>query len=94
MTLTTIPKSQDNNTTTTTIEEGANNNIQFHQLHSQRVSKLDEETTADDVVKAIKRAQNLHDEHDVVEIAHFLLEEVGELYICVHTILTDILYIT
>lgn len=66
----TIPNHQDKDTAT--------NNIQFHQLHSQRVSKLDESTTADDVVKAIKRAQNLHDVHDVVEIAHFLLEEVGE----------------
>mmetsp|Transcript_5184 Transcript_5184/g.7912 ORF Transcript_5184/g.7912 Transcript_5184/m.7912 type:complete len:722 (-) Transcript_5184:118-2283(-) len=73
LTLTTIPKTQGD----TTIEDKANN-IQFHQLHSQRVSKLDGETTADDVVKAIKRAQNLHDEHDVVEIAHFLLEEVDQ----------------
>jgi len=80
LTLTTIPKTQGD----TTIEDKAANNIQFHQLHSQRVSKLDEETTADDVVKAIKRAQNLHDEHDVVEIAHFLLEEVGELILSVH----------
>mmetsp|Transcript_3806 Transcript_3806/g.6352 ORF Transcript_3806/g.6352 Transcript_3806/m.6352 type:complete len:726 (-) Transcript_3806:100-2277(-) len=61
-----------------TANNSNNNNIQLHQLHSQRVSKLDEKTTADDVVKAIKRAQNLHDEHDVVEIAHFLLEEVDQ----------------
>ena len=57
---------------------GKTNNIQNHQLHSRRVSKLDASTTADDVVKAIKRAQNLHDVHDIVEIAHFLLEEVGK----------------
>lgn len=38
------------------------------------------ETTAEDVVRAIKRAQNLHDLHDVREIAHFLLEEVGTLF--------------
>ena len=81
LTLTTIPKTQGD---TTIDDKATNNNIQFHQLHSQRVSKLDEKTTADDVVKAIKRAQNLHDEHDVVEIAHFLLEEVGELVLCVH----------
>ena len=51
-----------------------------HPLHSTAVDKLDVSlTTADDVVKAIKRAQNLHDLHDIREIAHFLLEEVGEL---------------
>lgn len=78
----------DGLTLTQTIDSDNNNNnekggnIQFHQLHSQKVSKLDESTTADDVVKAIKRAQNLHDVHDVVEIAHFLLEEVGE-YDCI-----------
>lgn len=50
-----------------------------HPLHSTRVEKLDTmSTTADDVVKAIKRAQNYHDMHDIREIAHFLLEEVGE----------------
>jgi len=48
-----------------------------HPLHSTAVDKLDVSlTTADDVVKAIKRAQNLHDLHDIREIAHFLLEEV------------------
>lgn len=48
-----------------------------HPLHSQAVKKLDiSSTTADEVVKAIKRAQNLHDIHDIREIAHFLLEEV------------------
>lgn len=51
-----------------------------HPLHSMAVDKLDvTSTTADDVVKAIKRAQNLHDVHDMKEIAHFLLEDVGEL---------------
>ena len=70
-----------------TANNSNNNNIQLHQLHSQRVSKLDEKTTADDVVKAIKRAQNLHDEHDVVEIAHFLLEEVGEFVVCINILI-------
>jgi hypothetical protein len=52
---------------------------EVHTLHSsQGVSKLDDNTTAEDVVRAIKRAQNLHDLHDVAEIAHFLLEQVGE----------------
>jgi len=51
-----------------------------HKLHSRKVSELVvKSTTADDVVKAIKRAQNLHDVHDIREIAHFLLEDVGEL---------------
>lgn len=49
-----------------------------HKLHSTAVDRLDDSTTADEVVQAIKRAQNLHDVHDIREIAHFLLEEVGE----------------
>jgi hypothetical protein len=57
-----------------------NNHPMVHPLHSTKVEKLDTlSTTADDVVKAIKRAQNYHDIHDIREIAHFLLEEVGEL---------------
>lgn len=52
-----------------------------HPLHSTAVDKLDiASTTADEVVQAIKRAQNLHDVHDVREIAKFLLEDVGEFY--------------
>ena len=52
-----------------------------HKLHSRKVRELVvKSTTADDVVKAIKRAQNLHDVHDIREIAHFLLEDVGELF--------------
>ncbi|KAL9188393.1 hypothetical protein ACHAXT_006771 [Thalassiosira profunda] len=47
-----------------------------HKLHSTAVDRLDGSTTADEVVQAIKRAQNLHDVHDIREIAHFLLEEV------------------
>jgi hypothetical protein len=50
-----------------------------HRLHSENVQRLDANTTADEVVRAIKRAQNLHDLHDVAEIAHFLVEEVGEM---------------
>ena len=46
-------------------------------LHSTRIPTLSKETsTADDVLKAIKRAQNLHDGHDIQVIARFLLEEV------------------
>jgi hypothetical protein len=55
-----------------------NRNVKSHDLHSENVQKLDDNTSAEEVVKAIKRAQNLHDLHDVVEIAHFLIEEVGE----------------
>ncbi len=61
-----------------------NNHPVVHPLHSTRVEKLDTlTTTADDVVMAIKRAQNYHDMHDIREIAHFLLEEVGELLNCI-----------
>lgn len=78
LTLLTTTHTHHPDTNTNNNTGGNNNNIQYHQLHSQHVSKLDASTKPDDVVKAIKRAQNLHDEHDIVEIAHFLLEEVGE----------------
>lgn len=46
-------------------------------LHSRKVSVLcKSESTADDVVTAIKRAQNRHDVHDIRNIAKFLLNEV------------------
>jgi hypothetical protein len=46
-----------------------------YDLHSNSISNLNKESTADDVVKAIKRAQNLHDSHDIRAIERFLLEE-------------------
>lgn len=46
-----------------------------YELHSNSVSKLSKDSTADDVVKAIKRAQNRHDVHDIRAIERFLLEE-------------------
>jgi hypothetical protein len=46
-----------------------------YDLHSNLVSKLSKDSTAEDVVKAIKRAQNLHDVHDIRAIERFLLEE-------------------
>lgn len=60
-------------------EHPTNNGAVVHPLHSTAVEALDvASTSAEEVVKAIKRAQNLHDLHDIREIAHFLLEEVGE----------------
>lgn len=48
-----------------------------YNLHSRKVSVLcKSESTADDVVTAIKRAQNRHDVHDIRNIAKFLLNEV------------------
>lgn len=53
--------------------------IPQYKLHSKRISMLSKETsTADDVLQAIKRAQNLHDAQDLAVIAKFLLEEVDE----------------
>jgi hypothetical protein len=46
-----------------------------YNLHSTAVSELTQESTADDVLKAIKRAQNLHDRHDLRVIADFLIDE-------------------
>jgi len=48
------------------------------ELHSNVVSILTQESTADDVLRSIKRAQNLHDVHDIRHIENFLLQEVDE----------------
>jgi hypothetical protein len=61
-------------TTTSSVET----TVRVRPLHSMAVTKLDKMSTTEDVVKAIKRAQNYHDMHDIREIATFLLEEVGE----------------
>ena len=49
-----------------------------YDLHSRAVSSLSKNSTADDVMRAIKRAQNLHDVHDIANVERFLLEEVDE----------------
>jgi hypothetical protein len=50
-----------------------------YKLHSEKISSLSKDTsTADDVLQAIKRAQNLHDSDDLAVIENFLLEEVDE----------------
>ena len=46
-----------------------------YKLHSTRVSQLTAKSTADDVTRAIKRAQKLHDHHDLRVIANFLIDE-------------------
>lgn len=57
-----------------------NNRAKEYRLHSTAISKLTASSTADDVVKAIKRAQNLHDVHDIKNIENFLLEECDETF--------------
>ncbi|KAL3902512.1 MAG: hypothetical protein SGILL_010795 [Bacillariaceae sp.] len=44
-------------------------------MHSNAVSQLTLQSSADDVVRAIKRAQKQHDHHDLRVIANFLIEE-------------------
>ena len=46
-----------------------------YDLHSTAVPRLTNASTPDDVMRAIKRAQNLHDAHDLKAIERFLLEE-------------------
>jgi hypothetical protein len=46
-----------------------------YKLHSTNVAQLTQESTAEDVVKAIKRAQNMHDHHDIRVIVDFLLDD-------------------
>lgn len=52
-----------------------NNRKRNYKLHSTAVSQLTASSTAEDVVKAIKRAQKLHDHHDLRVIANFLIDE-------------------
>jgi hypothetical protein len=52
-----------------------NNRKKNYKLHSRAVSQLTASSTADDVVKAIKRAQKQHDHHDLRVIANFLIDE-------------------
>lgn len=51
-----------------------------YDLHSNKISQLNSESTADDVVKAIKRAQSRHDAHDIQHIESFLIDEVDETF--------------
>lgn len=46
-----------------------------YNLHSENISQLAPESSAEDVVRAIKRAQNNHDHHDLKVIADFLINE-------------------
>jgi GTP-binding protein EngB required for normal cell division len=46
-----------------------------YDLHSTIVSALNETSTPDVIMRAIKRAQNLHDEHDLRNIERFLFEQ-------------------
>lgn len=49
-----------------------------YNLHSNAVSELTAASGPDDVLRAIKRAQKMHDHHDVRVIGNFLLNECGE----------------
>lgn len=46
-----------------------------YDLHSTAVAKLNDQSSAEDVMRAIKRAQNLHDAHDIQAIESFILEQ-------------------
>lgn len=46
-----------------------------YKLQSNAISELSNDSTADDILKAIKRAQNLHDRNDLKVIADFLIDE-------------------
>jgi hypothetical protein len=54
--------------------------VQTYSLHSNAISQLNINSTADNVVRAIKRAQNLHDSHDMKQIARFLLEQTDSTF--------------
>lgn len=49
-------------------------------LNSNAISALTASSTPDDVIRAIKRAQNLHDVQDLATIERFLLEQTDETF--------------
>ena len=49
-----------------------------YELHSTAVSELNKDSSPDDVIRAIKRAQKNHDNHDLRVITRFLLEETDD----------------
>lgn len=49
-----------------------------YRLHSNNISELTPNSTADEVMRAIKRAQNRHDRHDLQIVSKFLIGEVDE----------------
>ena len=49
-----------------------------YNLHSNNVAQLTSESNAEEVVQAIKRAQNRHDNHDLRVISKFLIDECDE----------------
>jgi hypothetical protein len=49
-----------------------------YELNSTAISQLSQESTPDDVMRAIKRAQDRHEHRDIKVIADFLLDECDE----------------
>jgi hypothetical protein len=52
--------------------------LDFYTLHSSAVSHLYKDIPINDILRAIKRAQNLHDVHDLATIATFLIDGCDE----------------
>ncbi|GAX23614.1 hypothetical protein FisN_12Hh186 [Fistulifera solaris] len=55
-------------------------NSTTYELNSQAIRALTASSTPDDVIRAIKRAQNRHDAQDLATIERFLLEQTDETY--------------
>jgi ribosome biogenesis GTP-binding protein YsxC/EngB len=60
--------------------EQPNKNSTSYDLNSQAIRALTASSTPDDVIRAIKRAQNRHDVQDLATIERFLLEQTDETY--------------
>ena len=51
-----------------------------YELHSTAVSELNKDSSPEDVLRAIKRAQKNHDNHDLRVITRFLIQETDDSY--------------
>jgi len=60
------------------IEHAGSPTTKSYKLNSNRISELTHTSTAEDVIAAIKRAQNLKDAGDIRVIGDFLLKEVDD----------------
>jgi len=49
-----------------------------YSLHSNAIPRLTKDSTVGEVIRSIKRAQNIRDHHDIENIGRFLMEEVDE----------------
>lgn len=62
----------------TPFNDNKNNKPRKYELHSTAVAELNKDSSTEDVIRAIKRAQKNHDIHDLRVVTRFLLHETDD----------------